>query len=303
MTVDGNYRLSQLDELEAESIHIFREVAAEFEKPVLMFSGGKDSIVMLRLAEKAFYPAKVPFPVLQVDTGYDFPEVLDTRDRWVERLGLRLHVASVEQAIKDGVVVDDGKTPRNRLQIGTLLNAIEEEGYTAAFGGGRRDEEKARAKERVYSHRDEFGQWDPKNQRPELWSLYNGRIHEGEHMRIFPLSNWTELDVWDYIRREAIDIPSIYFAHQRRVFERGGMLFSESEFNPLREGETVTERQVRFRTVGDLTLTGCLESAADDLDKIIEEVAASRITERGATRGDDKFSEAAMEDRKKEGYF
>ncbi|WP_149814853.1 sulfate adenylyltransferase subunit CysD [Serinicoccus marinus] len=303
MTVDGNYRLSQLDELEAESIHIFREVAAEFERPVLMFSGGKDSIVMLRLAEKAFYPAKVPFPVLQVDTGYDFPEVLATRDRWVDRLGVRLHVASVEEAIKDGIVVDDGKTPRNRLQIGTLLNAIEEEGYTAAFGGGRRDEEKARAKERVYSHRDEFGQWDPKNQRPELWSLYNGRIHEGEHMRVFPLSNWTELDVWDYIRREAIDIPSIYYAHQRRVFERSGMLFSESEFNPLRDGETVTERQVRFRTVGDLTLTGCLESDADDLDKIIEEVAASRITERGATRGDDKFSEAAMEDRKKEGYF
>ncbi|OLT41891.1 sulfate adenylyltransferase small subunit [Serinicoccus sp. CNJ-927] len=303
MTVDGSYRLSQLDELEAESIHIFREVAAEFEKPVLMFSGGKDSIVMLRLAEKAFYPAKVPFPVLQVDTGYDFPEVLATRDRWVDRLGVRLHVASVEQAIKDGIVVDDGKTPRNRLQIGTLLNAIEEEGYTAAFGGGRRDEEKARAKERVYSHRDEFGQWDPKNQRPELWSLYNGRIHEGEHMRVFPLSNWTELDVWDYIRREAIDIPSIYYAHQRRVFERNGMLFTESEFNPLRAGETVTERTVRFRTVGDLTLTGCLESDADDLDKIIEEVAASRITERGATRGDDKFSEAAMEDRKKEGYF
>ncbi|WP_298749728.1 sulfate adenylyltransferase subunit CysD [uncultured Serinicoccus sp.] len=303
MAVQAQYRLSQLDELEAESIHIFREVAAEFEKPVLMFSGGKDSIVMLRLAEKAFYPAKVPFPVLQVDTGYDFPEVLATRDRWVERLGLRLHVASVEQAIKDGIVVDDGKTPRNRLQIGTLLNAIEEEGYTAAFGGGRRDEEKARAKERVYSHRDEFGQWDPKNQRPELWSLYNGRIHEGEHMRIFPLSNWTELDVWDYIRREAIDIPSIYYAHQRRVFERNGMLFSESEHNPLRDGETVSERQVRFRTVGDLTLTGCLESDADDLDKIIDEVAASRITERGATRGDDKFSEAAMEDRKKEGYF
>ncbi|WP_022926277.1 sulfate adenylyltransferase subunit CysD [Serinicoccus marinus] len=303
MSVQGDYRLSQLDELEAESIHIFREVAAEFERPVLMFSGGKDSIVMLRLAEKAFYPAKVPFPVLQVDTGYDFPEVLATRDRWVDRLGVRLHVASVEEAIKDGIVVDDGKTPRNRLQIGTLLNAIEEEGYTAAFGGGRRDEEKARAKERVYSHRDEFGQWDPKNQRPELWSLYNGRIHEGEHMRVFPLSNWTELDVWDYIRREAIDIPSIYYAHQRRVFERSGMLFSESEFNPLRDGETVTERQVRFRTVGDLTLTGCLESDADDLDKIIEEVAASRITERGATRGDDKFSEAAMEDRKKEGYF
>ncbi|MFK5690579.1 sulfate adenylyltransferase subunit CysD [Ornithinimicrobium sp. LYQ92] len=298
-----SYHLTQLDELEAESIHIFREVVSEFEKPVLMFSGGKDSIVMLRLAEKAFYPARVPFPMLQVDTGYDFPEVLATRDRWVDRLGVRMHVASVEDAIKDGIVVDDGKTSRNRLQIGTLLNAIEEEGYTAAFGGGRRDEEKARAKERVYSHRDEFGQWDPKNQRPEVWSLYNGRLHEGEHMRIFPLSNWTELDIWDYIRREEIDIPSIYFSHRRRVFERGGMLFSETDFNPCRPGEEVTERTVRFRTVGDLTLTGCLESEADTLDKIIEEVAASRITERGATRGDDKFSEAAMEDRKKEGYF
>ena len=298
-----DYRLSHLDQLESESIHIFREVAAEFEKPVLMFSGGKDSIVMLHLAEKAFYPARIPFPVLQVDTGYDFPEVLATRDRWVERLGVRLHVASVEQAIADGIVVDDGKTPRNRLQIGTLLNAIESEGYTAAFGGGRRDEEKARAKERVYSHRDDFGQWDPKNQRPELWSLYNGRIHEGEHMRVFPLSNWTELDIWHYIGREQVDIPPIYFAHQRRVFERDGMLFTESEYNPCREGETVTERTVRFRTVGDLTLTGCLESEADTVDKIIDEVAASRVTERGATRGDDKFSEAAMEDRKKQGYF
>lgn len=303
MSTHADYRLSQLDQLEAESIHIIREVAAEFEKPVLMFSGGKDSIVMLRLAEKAFYPARVPFPLLQVDTGYDFPEVLATRDSWVDRLGINLHVASVEQAIADGIVIDDGKTPRNRLQIGTLLHAIESQGYTAAFGGGRRDEEKARAKERVYSHRDEFGQWDPKNQRPELWSLYNGRLHEGEHMRIFPLSNWTELDIWHYIGREEIEIPSIYFAHQRRVFERNGMLFSESEFNPCREVESVSERQVRFRTVGDLTLTGCLESDADTIDKIIDEVAASRITERGATRGDDKFSEAAMEDRKKEGYF
>jgi sulfate adenylyltransferase subunit 2 len=299
----ADYRLTQLDQLEAESIHIFREVAAEFEKPVLMFSGGKDSIVMLRLAEKAFYPARIPFPVLQVDTGFDFPEVLATRDSWVERLGLTLHVASVEEAIAEGIVVDDGKTSRNRLQIGTLLNAIETEGYTAAFGGGRRDEEKARAKERVYSHRDEFGQWDPKNQRPELWSLYNGRLHEGEHMRVFPLSNWTELDVWHYIGREGIEIPSIYYAHRRRVFERGGMLFSESEHNPCRSGETVSERTVRFRTVGDLTLTGCLESEASTIDQIIDEVAASRITERGATRGDDKFSEAAMEDRKKEGYF
>ena len=299
----SDYRLSQLDQLEAESIHIFREVAAEFEKPVLMFSGGKDSIVMMRLAEKAFYPAKIPFPVLQVDTGYDFPEVLETRSRWVERLGVKLIVASVEQAIADGIVVDDGKTSRNRLQIGTLLNAIEENGFTAAFGGGRRDEEKARAKERVYSHRDDFGQWDPKNQRPELWSLYNGRLHEGEHMRIFPISNWTELDIWDYIGREGIEIPSIYFSHQRRVFERDGMLLTESEFNPLREGEVAAERTVRFRTVGDLTLTGCVESTASTIPEIIDEVAVARVTERGATRGDDRFSEAAMEDRKKEGYF
>ena len=303
MTVHADYRLTQLDELEAESIHIFREVAAEFEKPVLMFSGGKDSIVMMRLAEKAFYPAKIPFPVLQVDTGFDFPEVLQTRDNWVQRLGVRLIVASVEEAIKNGVVVDDGKTSRNRLQIGTLLNAIEEEGFTAAFGGGRRDEEKARAKERVYSHRDEFGQWDPKMQRPELWSLYNGRIHAGEHMRIFPLSNWTELDIWHYIGQEGIEIPKIYFSHQRRVFQRDGMLLSESEHNPTRAGETVEERTVRFRTVGDLTLTGCVESPAATIPEIIEEIAIARVTERGATRGDDRFSEAAMEDRKREGYF
>ncbi len=298
-----DYRLSQLDQLEAESIHIFREVAAEFERPVLMFSGGKDSIVMMRLAEKAFYPAKIPFPVLQVDTGYDFPEVLECRDHWVSRLGVRLIVASVEEAIRDGIVIDDGKTSRNRLQIGTLLHALEEGGFTAAFGGGRRDEEKARAKERVYSHRDEFGQWDPKNQRPELWSLYNGRLHEGEHMRIFPISNWTELDIWDYIGREGIEIPDIYFSHQRRVFLRDGMLLSESEFNPLRDGEVVEERTVRFRTVGDLTLTGCVESTASTMEEIIAEVATARVTERGATRGDDRFSEAAMEDRKKEGYF
>ncbi len=303
MSAHANYALSHLDHLEAESIHIFREVEAEFEKPVLMFSGGKDSIVMLRLAEKAFYPAKVPFPVLQVDTGFDFPEVLATRDRWVDRLGVNMIVASVEQAIDDGVVIDDGKTSRNRLQIGTLLNALEEGGFTAAFGGGRRDEEKARAKERVYSHRDEFGQWDPKNQRPELWSLYNGRVHEGEHMRIFPLSNWTELDIWAYIGREQIDIPEIYFSHQRRVFERDGMLLSESEHNPCKAGEVVAERTVRFRTVGDLTMTGCVESAADTIQTVIEEVAVARVTERGATRGDDRFSEAAMEDRKKEGYF
>src|SRR3954447_20057837 len=299
----ADYRLSQLDELEAESIHIFREVAAEFEKPVLMFSGGKDSIVMMRLAEKAFYPAKIPFPVLQVDTGYDFPEVLSCRDHWVSRLGVRLIVASVEEAIANGVVVDDGKTSRNRLQIGTLLNALEEGGFTAAFGGGRRDEEKARAKERVYSHRDEFGQWDPKNQRPELWSLYNGRLHAGEHMRIFPISNWTELDIWDYIGREGIEIPSIYLSHRRRVFKRDGMWLSESEFNPCRNGEVAEERTVRLRTVGDLTLTGCVESNASTIEKIIAEIAVARVTERGATRGDDRFSEAAMEDGKKEGYF
>jgi sulfate adenylyltransferase subunit 2 len=299
----ADYQLSQLDQLEAESIHIFREAAAEFEKPALMCSGGKDSIVMLRLAEKAFYPAKLPFPVLQIDTGYDFPEVLEARDNWVKRLGARLVVASVEEAIKTGVVVDDGKTSRNRLQIGTLLNAVEENGFTALFGGGRRDEEKARAKERVYSHRDDFGQWDPKNQRPELWSLYNGKLHGGEHMRVFPLSNWTELDIWHYIGRERIEIPSIYYAHNRRVFKRDGMWFTESEFNPCRPSEEVVEKIVRFRTVGDLTLTGAVESDADTIDKIIDEIAIARVTERGATRGDDRFSEAAMEDRKKEGYF
>jgi sulfate adenylyltransferase subunit 2 len=299
----AEYRLSQLDELEAESIHIFREVVAEFERPVLMFSGGKDSIVMLRLAEKAFHPARIPFPLLQVDTGLDFPEVLETRDRWVDRLGARLVVASVEEAIASGVVIDDGRTSRNRLQTGTLLDAIETHGFTAAFGGGRRDEEKARAKERVYSHRDEFGQWDPKNQRPELWSLYNGRLHEGEHMRVFPLSNWTELDVWHYIAREGVEIPSIYYAHRRRVFRRDGMLLSESPHNPLRSGEEVEERTVRFRTVGDLTLTGCVESTAATLEAIVDEISVVRVTERGATRGDDRFSEAAMEDRKKEGYF
>ncbi len=298
-----DYRLSQLAQLEAESIHIFREVAAEFEKPVLLFSGGKDSIVMLRLAEKAFYPAKIPFPVLQIDTGYDFPEVLATRDHWVDRLGVRLIVASVDQAIGDGVVVDDGKTSRNRLQIGTLLEAIEVGGFTAAFGGGRRDEEKARAKERVYSHRDEFGQWDPKMQRPEVWSLYNGRIHEGEHMRIFPLSNWTELDIWHYLHAEQIEIPSIYFAHERKVIERDGMLLSASDAVQPQGDESVELRTVRFRTVGDMTLTGCVESTAATTEHIIDEIAIARVTERGATRGDDRFSEAAMEDRKKEGYF
>ena len=300
----ADYQLSQLDQLEAESIHIFREVAAEFEKPVLMFSGGKDSIVMLRLAEKAFYPAKIPFPVLQVDTGYDFPEVLACRDSWVNRLGVRLIVASVEEAIANGVVVDDGKTSRNRLQIGTLLNALEEEGFTAAFGGGRRDEEKARAKERVYSHRDEFGQWDPKMQRPELWSLYNGRIHEGEHMRIFPLSNWTELDIWHYIGREGIEIPAdLLLPPAPRLQARRHAAQRERATTRSARARSVEERTVRFRTVGDLTLTGCVESDADTIAKIIDEIAIARVTERGATRGDDRFSEAAMEDRKKEGYF
>ncbi|QIX26516.1 sulfate adenylyltransferase subunit CysD [Nocardioides sp. JQ2195] len=302
-TLQSDYQLSQLDQLEAESIHIFREVASEFEKPVLMFSGGKDSIVMLRLAEKAFFPAKIPFPIMQIDNGQDFDEVAETRDRWVRRLGVKLIVASIDDAIARGIVVDDGKTSRNRLQTPTLINAIEENGFTAAFGGGRRDEEKARAKERVYSHRDEFGQWDPKMQRPELWSLYNGRIHPGEHMRIFPISNWTELDIWDYIGREGIEIPEIYFSHKRRVFERDGMLLSETPLNPTREGEVVEERVVRFRTCGDITLTGCVESTASTIEEIIEEVAIAKVTERGATRGDDRFSEAAMEDRKKEGYF
>ncbi|WP_210438949.1 sulfate adenylyltransferase subunit CysD [Nocardioides xinjiangensis] len=298
-----DYQLSQLDQLEAESIHIFREVAAEFEKPVLMFSGGKDSIVMLRLAEKAFFPAKLPFPLLQVDTGLDFDEVLSTRDSWVERLGARMIVATIDEAIAAGHVVDDGKTSRNRMQIGTLLGAIEENGFTAAFGGGRRDEEKARAKERVYSHRDDFGQWDPKNQRPELWNLYNGRIHAGEHMRIFPLSNWTELDIWSYIHREQIEIPSIYFAHEREVIERDGMLLSVGPEIQPKAGETPLTKTVRFRTVGDRTQTGCVESEAADTAAIIDEIAVARVTERGATRGDDRFSEAAMEDRKKEGYF
>jgi sulfate adenylyltransferase subunit 2 len=295
--------MSQLDELESESIHIFREVAAEFRKPVLLFSGGKDSIVMLRLAEKAFYPARVPFPVMQVDTGFDFPEVIETRDRWVDRLGVRMIIASVDEAIANGVVVDDGKTSRNRLQIGTLLDAIEREGFTAAFGGGRRDEEKARAKERVYSHRDDFGQWDPKNQRPELWNLYNGKLHVGEHMRVFPLSNWTELDIWHYIGREGIEVPSIYFAHEREVIARDGMLLSASDAVQPKKGESITKEMVRFRTVGDMTLTGCVKSEAATVDEIIDEIAVATVTERGATRGDDRFSEAAMEDRKREGYF
>jgi sulfate adenylyltransferase subunit 2 len=300
-----DYRLSQLDVLEAESIHIIREVAAEFERPVLLFSGGKDSITMLRLAEKAFWPAPIPFPVMHVDTGHNFPEVLDYRDRRVAELGIRLIVASVQDSIDQGRVVEEtGKrASRNRLQTTTLLDAIEEHGFTAAFGGARRDEEKARAKERVVSFRDEFGQWDPKNQRPELWNLYNTRIRQGEHVRVFPLSNWTELDIWDYIRREEIEIPSIYFAHPRMVFERDGMLLADSPYANRDEDESVFEAMVRYRTVGDMSCTGAVKSVATRLDEVIEEIAATRITERGQTRADDRSSEAAMEDRKKEGYF
>jgi sulfate adenylyltransferase subunit 2 len=299
------YELSHLRVLEAESIHIIREVAAEFERPVLLFSGGKDSIVMLRLAEKAFWPARTPFPVMHVDTGHNFPEVLEFRDRRVAELGVKLVVASVQQAIDDGRVVEEKgpRASRNRLQTTTLLDAIEEHRFDAAFGGARRDEEKARAKERVYSFRDEFGQWDPKNQRPELWSLYNGRHHQGEHIRIFPLSNWTELDIWQYIAEEQVDIPSIYYAHERQVFQRDGMWLAVSEFLEPNENEEIVTKTVRYRTVGDATITGAVESSASTVEQVVAEVAATRLTERGATRADDRVTEAAMEDRKKEGYF
>jgi sulfate adenylyltransferase subunit 2 len=299
------YELSHLQALEAESIFIIREVVAEFERPVLLFSGGKDSVVMLHLAVKAFWPCRLPFPVMHVDTGHNFPEVIDFRDRVVERLGVRLVVASVEESIRRGRVVDETgpRASRNRLQTTTLLDAIEEHRFDAVFGGGRRDEEKARAKERVYSFRDEFGQWDPKNQRPELWSLYNGRHKPGEHIRVFPLSNWTELDIWQYIAQEDIELPSVYYAHRRQVFRRDGMLLAVSPFVTLLEGEEPFEAMVRYRTVGDATCTGAVESAATDVAAVIAEVAATRITERGATRADDRTSEAAMEDRKKEGYF
>ncbi len=298
-------QLSHLAALEAESIHIFREVAAEFERPVLLFSGGKDSIVMLRLAEKAFWPARVPFPVMHVDTGHNFPEVLEFRDRRVAELGIRLVVASVQESIDQGRVVEETgpRASRNRLQTVTLLDAIQEHQFDAVFGGGRRDEEKARAKERVYSFRDEFGQWDPKNQRPELWSLYNGRHRKGEHIRVFPISNWTELDIWQYIADEQAEVPSIYYAHKRRVFRRDGMWLSESPYVTLMPDEEIAEMTVRYRTVGDMSCTGAVESPASNPEEIIAEVAASRVTERGATRADDKFTEAAMEDRKKEGYF
>ena len=300
-----NYELSHLRALEAESIHVMREVAAEFERPVLLFSGGKDSIVMLHLAQKAFWPAKVPFPLMHVDTGHNFDEVYEYRDRRVAELGLRLVVASVQDSIDRGRVVEQTgpRASRNQLQTTTLLDAIEEQEYDAAFGGARRDEEKARAKERFYSFRDEFGQWDPKNQRPELWDLYNGRHHRGEHIRVFPLSNWTELDIWQYVELEDIPLPSIYFAHERDVFRRDGMWLALSRYVTLQEGEDVERRLVRFRTVGDATCTGAVESPASSVQDIIEEVAATRLTERGATRADDRASEAAMEDRKREGYF
>ena len=297
------YELTHLKALEAEAIHIFREVAAEFERPVLLFSGGKDSVVMLHIAAKAFWPARIPFPVMHVDTGHNFPEVLDFRDSTIERLGVRLVVAKVEDSIAKGRVRERPDGVRNPLQTVTLLDAIAEGQYDAVFGGARRDEEKARAKERVFSFRDEFGQWDPKNQRPELWSLYNGRHHKGEHIRVFPLSNWTELDVWQYIASEQIELPSIYFAHQRQVFRRDNMWLAVSEFTRPREGEEVTTITVRYRTVGDIPVTGAVESTASSYDEVIAETAATRITERGATRADDRLTEAAMEDRKREGYF
>ena len=297
------YRLTQLDALEAEAIHVLREVAAEFERPVLLFSGGKDSIVMLRLAEKAFWPARIPFPVMHIDTGHNFPEVLEFRDRRVGELGVQLLVASVQDAIDRGLVHQEPNGSRNRIQTPVLLEAVAKHRFTALFGGARRDEEKARAKERFYSFRDEFGQWDPKNQRPELWGLYNGRIHLGESIRVFPLSNWTELDVWQYVAREGIDVPSIYFAHEREVFERDGMLYAANVFCRPDDGQSTFAEKVRYRTVGDATLTAAVKSEADTVERIVDEIAATRLTERGATRGDDRVSEAAMEDRKKEGYF
>ena len=300
-----DYLMSQLDVLEAESIHIFREVAAEFERPVLLFSGGKDSIVMLALAERAFWPARIPFPLMHVDTGHNFSEVLEYRDHRVAKLGARLVVASVQESIDAGRVVEEtGRfASRNRLQTTTLLDAIADNRFDAVFGGARRDEERARAKERVFSFRDEFGQWDPKNQRPELWNVYNTRIRRGEHIRVFPLSNWTELDIWHYIEKEQLEIPSIYFAHTRQVFERDGILLAAGEFVTRGEDEPLFESRVRYRTVGDMTCTGAVESTAVTVEAVIAEISATRITERGQTRADDRASESAMEDRKREGYF
>src|SRR5215217_8142018 len=302
--LNATTQLSHLDALEAESVFIMREVAAEFERPVLLFSGGKDSIVLLRLAEKAFRPARFPFPIMHIDTSHNFPEVLEFRDRRVEQLGERLIVASVQESIDKGRVNEEpGNPSRNRLQTTTLLDAIQEHQFDSVFGGARRDEEKARAKERVFSLRDEFGQWEPKAQRPELWSLYNGKIRKGQHMRVFPISNWTEMDVWQYIEREELEVPSIYFAHERDVFRRDNMWLSTSDFLPHGPDEAVQRMTVRYRTVGDMTCTGAVDSPASDVQDIILEVAAARITERGATRADDAFSETSMEDRKREGYF
>jgi sulfate adenylyltransferase subunit 2 len=299
------YELDYLQELEAESIHIMREVAAQFERPVLLFSGGKDSLVLLRVAEKAFWPGRFPFPVMHVDTGHNFPEVIEFRDRRIEELGARLIVASVQEAIDDGRVVEESgpRASRNRLQTTVLLDAIEQHGFDAAFGGARRDEERARAKERIFSFRDDFGQWDPKSQRPELWSLYNGRVRKGEHVRVFPISNWTELNVWQYIGREQLSLPSIYFAHEREVFERDGMLYAACEHVELTAGETPFPESVRYRTVGDMSCTGAVRSTASKFEDVVAEIAATRITERGETRADDRVTEAAMEDRKREGYF
>ncbi|WP_405805977.1 sulfate adenylyltransferase subunit CysD [Streptomyces sp. NBC_01187] len=297
------FALSHLDALESEAVHIFREVAGEFERPVILFSGGKDSILMLHLALKAFAPAPLPFGLLHVDTGHNFPEVLDYRDRTAAHHGLRLYVASVQDYIDNGTLRERPDGTRNPLQTLPLLEAINENRFDAVFGGGRRDEEKARAKERVFSLRDEFGGWDPRRQRPELWQLYNGRHAPGEHVRVFPLSNWTELDVWQYIAREKIELPAIYYAHEREVFARSGMWLAPGEWGGPKDTENVERRQVRYRTVGDMSCTGAVDSGADTIEKVIAEIAASRLTERGATRADDKLSEAAMEDRKREGYF
>jgi sulfate adenylyltransferase subunit 2 len=300
-----HYGLDHLQTLEAESMHIIREVAAEFERPVLLFSGGKDSVVMLHLAHKAFWPCKVPFPIMHVDTGHNFEEVIEFRDRVVDRLGVRLIVGSVQEDIDAGRTVEQTgpRASRNQLQTTTLLRMIEEERFDAVFGGARRDEEKARAKERVFSFRDEFGQWDPKAQRPELWSLYNGRHRPGEHLRIFPISNWTELDIWSYVEREGIELPPIYYAHERDVFLRDGMWLAVTPVVTLLDHETPVRKMVRYRTIGDASCTGAVESTAADISEVLAEVAASRITERGATRADDRASEAAMEDRKRMGYF